>query len=373
MRKVVIILSFLSFLWATETRTNTITQNYLNFGNANYLLDDEYIIQIYPSILFSFPNHVSISAHRNNYAYGSGFLRNNTLGFGAFISRNISFTYKYDNFSDNITFNPIDLVLGLKVSKISFGINFRYSNFSLDTFQFQSASRTINNFLSILPSVSFDFLEKFKINLSFEILNNDYSNQKTNNFYSAKNNLNGFFGRFIYNQTFIVPIVYQTSSYFLNAPVGGRDPDFENNQSLIRIGFGLNKKIMDYGFGIISFTYTQMSDKNSDNNINEINESSFQGFGILSGGEFKFLSESIKLRGSISYDIGRVFQSKIKPPETNINSSRIGFFGDIAFGIGWSSSVFNIDIDFTRDLFYKGPQFISGNNLGFNMSIIAKF
>jgi len=373
MRKLLLVLGLYSFLNATETRANSIIQEYNDFGNANYLLDDEFIIKFYPSVLFVFPNHISLEANRNgNYAYGTVFFRNERIGVGAFVSRRFHYSYNYQNYSDEFTFTPLDIVFGLKFNKILLGLNFNYSSIGNDSFLVGFGDSLRNNLLGFTPSFSYLISENSGLNFSYLVLNNSYSRIRNNLLYSAKYSTNAILMRF-YRGSIILPIIYGSTSFSINAPDGGIDPDSESVSNLLKIGLGLNKKIQDLGFFIFAIQYENIKIKSQDNNTNSNLEDNVNILGFVSGVEAKFLASWLIVRGGISYNISLTRQSQYKYPDTKVYYNRIGAFGDISFGLGISTEIFKVDFDFTEDLFYNGPQFISGNGLGFNMSILANF
>jgi hypothetical protein len=357
----------LGVAFATETRVNVLTQNSNRFGYANFLLDDEYIIQFYPSALFKFPAHFTIEAPNipmrgdtiyGTYAYASAFGKFQNYGFGAYLGR------QRINVFPNLTIVPLDLVGGLNFNNVSLGLNFRFGTASFD--DKQTPARVLSaSIIGLTPSLSYYISEKtaFDISIPLQFGNgSDKTGTTVNTNYSS--NSFGFLGRF-YNPIFIGYALFLTGSEEYDDPI--TNPiDFSTNTTQFSAGGGLNLPISDIGFGILGLTVNSLSQTTRQGNT----ETTFSGFslGILIGGEVKALRDYFKLRGSFTYDL-------LRTADFVTRGTGLGSVGNLTLGFGYEIGFIRLDAAVSTDLIYNGPFFLTGVPSGFisSISIIGNF
>jgi hypothetical protein len=365
----------LGVAFATETRVNVLTQNSNRFGYANFLLDDEYIIQFYPSALFKFPAHFTIEAPNipmmgntiyGTYAYASAFGKFQNYGFGAYLGR------ERVRIFDSLTVIPLDLVGGLNFNNVSLGLNLRFGTASFDNKQ-TPATVLSASIIGLIPSLSYYISEKtaFDISIPLQFGNGSSKTGTTVNTNYSSNSF-GFLGRF-YNPIFIGYALFLTGSEEYDDPI--TNPiDFSTNTTQFSAGGGLNLPISDIGFGILGLTVNSLSQTTRELVGNTINETKFSGFslGILIGGEVKALRDYFKLRGSFTYDLLQVSNS---PRITEGRRSGLGSVGNLTLGFGYEVGFIRFDAAVSTDLIYNGPFFLTGVPSGFipSISILGKF
>ncbi|MCS7245797.1 MAG: hypothetical protein RMJ38_06700 [candidate division WOR-3 bacterium] len=352
--------------YATETRVNVITQNSVRFGYANFLLDDEFLIQFYPSTALRFPAHFTIETPviRNNvygnYAYASAFGKYGEFGFGAYAGR--------DRISDEITgfeIVPVDLLGSFNLQNIALGLNIRLGTFSLD--DKENPATTVNaSAIGFNPSLSFYISERSGLNIGipFQFVSGKNKTGNNVNVEYSSNNF-GFLGRF-YSMPFIVYALFATGSENRDNPATNQNPDLKSSRTVFGAGGGLNLPISEIGFGIVGLSAVSTSQTNRENNV-ETKTSNFS-IGLLLGGEIKAIRDNIKLRSSFTYDFlfNRDAQGK---------STEIGRLGNLTLGIGYEIGFIRLDAALSSDLLYNGPFFLTGNTSNFiqSFSILGKF
>jgi len=361
--------------FATETRVNVLTQNSNRFGYANFLLDDEYIIQFYPSALFNFPSHFTIEVPnipRNtvygDYNYASAFGKYQNYGFGAYLGRDrVGIDLNLDGNVD-FTVVPLDLVGGINFNTTSLALNLRFGNVSIDSIDEQNPS-TVNNasVIGLNPSLTYNLTENsaFNIGIPLQFVNGSRKTGNTKNF-DYQDNRFGFVGRF-YNPIFIAYALYLNRSQSSDDPATNANPDRKITTNVFSGGGGVNLPISDIGFGIIGFTVN--SESQTINIANQETKTSDFFLGFLIGGEVKALRDNFKLRSSFTYDFLR------NNVDTNIKESEIGRVGDLTLGFGYEIGFIRIDASVSTELIYNGPNFLTGNQSGFipSISILGKF
>jgi len=361
----------LGVAFATETRVNVLTQNSNRFGYANFLLDDEYIIQFYPSALFKFPAHFTIEAPNipmmgntiyGTYAYASAFGKYQNYGFGAYLGR------QRINVFPNLTIVPLDLVGGLNFNNVSLGLNFRFGTASFDDKE-TPATVLSASIIGLTPSLSYYISEKtaFDISIPLQFGNGSDKTGTTINT-NYRSNLFGFLGRF-YNPIFIGYALFLTRSEEYDDP--STNPiDFSTNTTQFSAGGGLNLPISDIGFGILGLTVNSLSQTTKQLVSNTINETTSSGFslGILIGGEVKALRDYFKLRGSFTYDL-------LRTADFVTRETGLGSVGNLTLGFGYEIGFIRLDAAISTDLIYNGPFFLTGVPSGFipSISILGKF
>jgi hypothetical protein len=364
----------LGVAFATETRVNVLTQNSNRFGYANFLLDDEYIIQFYPSALFKFPAHFTIEAPNipmmgntiyGTYAYASAFGKYQNYGFGAYLGRDrVGIDFNRNGTAD-LTVTPLDLVGGLNFNNVSLGLNFRFGTASFDNKGTPATIRTAS-IIGLTPSLSYYISEKtaFDISIPLQFGNGSSKTGTTVNTNYSSNSF-GFLGRF-YNPIFIGYALFLTGSEEYDNPI--TNPiDFSTNTTQFSAGGGLNLPISDIGFGILGLTANSLSQTTRQGNT-ETTSSGFS-LGILIGGEVKALRDYFKLRGSFTYDLLRTAD------DVGTIETELGSLGNLTLGFGYEIGFIRLDAAVSTDLIYNGPFFLTGVPSGFipSISILGKF
>jgi len=364
----------LGIAFATETRVNVLTQNSNRFGYANFLLDDEYIIQFYPSALFKFPAHFTIEAPNipmmgntiyGTYAYASAFGKYQNYGFGAYLGRDrVGIDFNRNGTAD-LTVTPLDLVGGLNFNNVSLGLNFRFGTASFDNKGTPATIRTAS-IIGLTPSLSYYISEKtaFDISIPLQFGNGSSKTGTTVNTNYSSNSF-GFLGRF-YNPIFIGYALFLTGSEEYDNPI--TNPiDFSTNTTQFSAGGGLNLPISDIGFGILGLTANSLSQTTRQGNT-ETTSSGFS-LGILIGGEVKALRNYFKLRGSFTYDLLRTAD------DVGTIETELGSLGNLTLGFGYEIGFIRLDAAVSTDLIYNGPFFLTGVPSGFipSISILGKF
>lgn len=358
--------------FATETRVNVLTQNSNRFGYANFLLDDEYIIQFYPSALFKFPSHFTIeipNIPRNtvygNYNYASAFGKYQNYGFGAYLGRDrVGIDLNLDG---NVDFAvvPVDVVGAINLTSASRALNLRFGNASIDDKQNPS---TVNNasVIGLNPSFTYNLSENSSINIGIplQFVNGSSKTGSTKNF-DYKDNKFGFLGRF-YNSIFIAYALYLNESQSSDNPSTNANPDIKITTNTFSAGGGVNLPISDIGFGIIGFT-ANVESQNRTVGSQETKTSDFF-LGFLIGGEVKALRDNFKLRSSFTYDF-------LRNVDANVRTTGIGSVGDLTLGFGYEVGFIRFDASVSTELIYNGPYFLTGVVSGFipSISILGKF
>jgi hypothetical protein len=366
----------LGIAFATETRVNVLTQNSNRFGYANFLLDDEYIIQFYPSALFKFPAHFTIEAPNipmmgntiyGTYAYASAFGKYQNYGFGAYLGR------QRVNVFPNLTIVPLDLVGGLNFNNVSLGLNFRFGTASSDSGQTPNNVIRSASIIGLTPSLSYYISEKtaFDISIPLQFGNGSSKTGTTVNTNYSSNSF-GFLGRF-YNPIFIGYALFLTGSEKYDNP-NPNATDFSTNTTQFSAGGGVNLPISDIGFGILGLTVNSISQTErriSGNTAVDTTTSNFS-LGILIGGEVKALRDYFKLRGSFTHHLLQVSNS---PRPTEGNRSDLGSVGNLTLGFGYEIGFIRLDAAVSTDLIYNGLFFLTGVPSGFipSISILGKF
>ena len=375
MNKITIFIALtLGIAFATETRVNVLTQNSNRFGYANFLLDDEYIIQFYPSALFKFPAHFTIEAPNipmmgntiyGTYAYASAFGKYQNYGFGAYLGRDrVGIDFNRNGTAD-LTVTPLDLVGGLNFNNVSLGLNFRFGTASFDNKGTPATIRTAS-IIGLTPSLSYYISEKtaFDISIPLQFGNGSSKTGTTVNTNYSSNSF-GFLGRF-YNPIFIGYALFLTGSEEYDNPI--TNPiDFSTNTTQFSAGGGLNLPISDIGFGILGLTANSISQTTRQGNT-ETTSSGFS-LGILIGGEVKALRDYFKLRGSFTYDLLRTAD------DVGTIETELGSLGNLTLGFGYEIGFIRLDAAVSTDLIYNGPFFLTGVPSGFipSISILGKF
>ncbi|MEO0144963.1 MAG: hypothetical protein ABIL89_04995 [candidate division WOR-3 bacterium] len=358
--------------YATETRIQVLTQNALRDGYANFLLDDEFIIQFYPSALFKFPAHATLempNIPRNtlfgDYAYASAFGKYSNFGYGAYLGRSrVNLDYNFDGNSE-LQITPLDLVGGINLENMALGLNLILGVYSDDDEQ-NPATTNNANVIGFNPSLSFYPDEKSGINIGIPV-----------RFVSAKNKTGstvnveysgssfGFRGRY-YNGPIIVFASFTTGSISSDNPATPDNPDIKSSITSFGAGAGLNLPISDIGFGIIGLT------ANSQSTTFRVGTSEQKGsdffIGFLVGGEAKVLRDNFKVRSSFTYDF-------LRSADQNGKFNTIGNAGNLTLGFGYEVGFIRFDAAVSTELLYNGPFFLTGNQSGFipAISLIAKF
>lgn len=363
----------LGVAFATETRVNVLTQNSNRLGYANFLLDDEYIIQFYPSALFKFPAHFTIEAPNipmrgdtiyGTYAYASAFGKYQNYGFGAYLGRErVGIDFNRNGTAD-LTVTPLDLVGGLNFNNVSLGLNLRFGTTSFDDKGTPATIRTAS-IIGLTPSLSYYISEKtaFDISIPLQFGNgSDKTGTTVNTNYSS--NSFGFLGRF-YNPIFIGYALFLTGSEKYDDP-NTNGTDFSTNTTQFSAGGGLNLPISDIGFGILGLTVNSLSQTTRQGNT-ETKSSGFS-LGILIGGEVKALRDYFKLRGSFTYDL-------LRTADVGTRGTGLGSVGNLTLGFGYEVGFIRLDAAVSTDLIYNGPFFLTGVPSGFipSISILGKF
>ncbi|MDT7879998.1 MAG: hypothetical protein RQ990_03990 [Candidatus Hydrothermia bacterium] len=363
----------LGVAFATETRVNVLTQNSNRLGYANFLLDDEYIIQFYPSALFKFPAHFTIEAPNipmrgdtiyGTYAYASAFGKYQNYGFGAYLGRErVGIDFNRNGTAD-LTVTPLDLVGGLNFNNVSLGLNLRFGTTSFDDKGTPATIRTAS-IIGLTPSLSYYISEKtaFDISIPLQFGNgSDKTGTTVNTNYSS--NSFGFLGRF-YNPIFIGYALFLTGSEEYDNP-NTNGTDFSTNTTQFSAGGGLNLPISDIGFGILGLTVNSLSQTTRQGNT-ETKSSGFS-LGILIGGEVKALRDYFKLRGSFTYDL-------LRTADVGTRGTGLGSVGNLTLGFGYEVGFIRLDAAVSTDLIYNGPFFLTGVPSGFipSISILGKF
>jgi hypothetical protein len=362
----------LGVAFATETRVNVLTQNSNRLGYANFLLDDEYIIQFYPSALFKFPAHFTIEAPNipintvyGNYAYASAFGKHQNYGFGAYLGRDRVGIDLDLNGNVDFTVVPIDLVGAINLTSASLGLNLRFGNASIDDKQNPA---TVDNasVIGLNPSLTYNIAENsaFNISIPLQFVNGSSKTGSTKNF-DYKDNRFGFLGRF-YNSSFIAYALYLNRSQSSDNPATNANPDIKITTNIFSAGGGVNLPISDIGFGIIGFTANLENQTTAIGNQETKASDFFLGF--LIGGEVKALRDNFKLRSSFTYDF-------LRSADANIKATGIGSVGDLTLGFGYEIGFIRLDAAVSTDLIYNGPFFLTGVPSGFipSISILGKF
>ncbi|MEO0144961.1 MAG: hypothetical protein ABIL45_08540 [candidate division WOR-3 bacterium] len=358
--------------YATETRIQVLTQNALRDGYANFLLDDEYIIQFYPSALFKFPAHFTIEVPnipRNtvygNYDYASAFGKYQNYGFGAYLGRDRVGIDLDLNGNVDFTVVPIDLVGAINLTSASFGLNLRFGNASIDNKQ-DPATVNSATVIGLNPSLTFNIAENsaFNLGIPLQFVNGSSKTGNTKNF-DYKDNRFGFFGRF-YNSKFIAYALYLNRSQSSDNPATNANPDIKITTNTFSAGGGLNLPISDIGFGIIGLTANVESQNRTVGNQETKTSDFFLGF--LIGGEVKALRDNFKLRSSFTYDF-------LRNVDANVKATGIGSVGDLTLGFGYEIGFIRFDASVSTELIYNGPYFLTGVPSGFipSISILGKF
>ncbi len=359
--------------YATETRVNVLTQNSIRFGYANYLMDDEYIIQFYPSALFRFPAHFSIEVPAigsntiiyGNYAYASAFAKYDNYGFGAYLGRDrLNVDIDGDNSSD-FQITPLDLLGGINLNNLSLGLNLRFGTYSFD--DKQNPATTINaSLIGFNPSISFNFGENgaFNIGIPLQFASATHKTGDTTNVEYSDNRF-GFLGR-IYNGPIIGYALYISETQSWNNPPAAPNPDLKISTNVFGGGLGLNLPISDIGFGIAGLNINSISSTTTVGNTSTTT-SSFS-IGLLIGGEIKLWRDNLKFRSSFTYDL-------LSLAETDEKESGIGNVGNLTLGFGYEVGFIRFDGAVSTDLLYNGPYFLTGNSSSFipSISILGKF
>ncbi len=361
---------FAGIAYATETRVNVITQNSARLGYANFLLDDEYIIQFYPSTIFKFPAHFSIETPTvdsiyGNYAYASAFAKYSNYGFGAYLGRDRAGVDINGDTIPDFQITPLDLLGGINLTNLSLGLNLRFGTYSYD--DKQSPATTMDaSLIGLNPSLSFTFGENgaFNIGLPLQFLSATHKTGNTVNVEHSDNRF-GFLGRF-YNGPIIAYAFYVNGTQSWNAPATPPNPDQKISTNAFGGGAGLNLPISDIGFGVAGVSVSSISTTTTVGNTST-KTSSFS-MGLLIGGEIKFWRDNLKLRSSFTYDL-------ISSAEGDTKQSGIGKVGNLTLGFGYEIGFIRFDAALSTDLLYKGPFFLTGNNSGFipSISILGKF
>jgi hypothetical protein len=335
-------------------------------------LDDEYIIQFYPSALFKFPAHFTIEAPNipmmgntiyGTYAYASAFGKYQNYGFGAYLGR------QRINVFRNLTIVPLDLVGGLNFNNVSLGLNFRFGTASSDSGQTPNNVIRSASIIGLTPSLSYYISEKTAFDISIPLqFGNGSSKTGTTVNTNYSSNLFGFLGRF-YNPIFIGYASFLTGSEEYDNPI--TNPiDFSSNTTQFSAGGGVNLPISDIGFGILGLTVNSLSQTTKQLVDNTINETKFSGFslGILIGGEVKALRDYFKLRGSFTYDL-------LRTADVGTRGTGLGSVGNLTLGFGYEIGFIRLDAAVSTDLIYNGLFFLTGVPSGFiqSISIIGNF
>jgi hypothetical protein len=363
----------LGIAFATETRVNVLTQNSNRLGYANFLLDDEYIIQFYPSALFKFPAHFTIEAPNipmmgdtiyGTYAYASAFGKYQNYGFGAYLGRDrVGIDFNRNGTAD-LTVTPLDLVGGLNFNNVSLGLNFRFGTASFDNKGTPATIRTAS-IIGLTPSLSYYISEKTAFDISIPLqFGNGSSKTGTTVNTNYSSNLFGFLGRF-YNPIFIGYALFLTGSEKYDNP--NTNPiDFSTNTTQFSAGGGVNLPISDIGFGILGLTANSISQTTRQGNT-ETTSSNFS-LGILIGGEVKALRDYFKLRGSFTYDL-------LRTADFVTRGTGLGSVGNLTLGFGYEIGFIRLDAAVSTDLIYNGPFFLTGVPSGFipSISILGNF
>jgi hypothetical protein len=362
----------LGVAFATETRVNVLTQNSNRPGYANFLLDDEFIIQFYPSALFKFPAHftievpdIPINTVYGNYAYASAFGKYQNYGFGAYLGRERLDIDLDLNGNVDFTVVPIDLVGAINLTGASLGLNLRFGNASIDNKQNPA---TVDNasVIGLIPSLTYNIAENSAFNISIPLqFVNGSSKTGSNKNFDYKDNGFGFAGRF-YNSSFIAYALYLNRSLSSDNPSTNANPDIKINANGFFAGGGVNLPISDIGFGIIGFTTNLVNQTTTIGN--QETKASYFFLGFLIGGEVKVLRDNFKLRSSFTYDF-------LMSADANIKATGIGSVGDLTLGFGYEIGFIRLDAAVSTDLIYNGPFFLTGVPSGFipSISIFGKF
>lgn len=375
MRKLTLTTIFLiSVAYATETRVQVLTQNAIRDGYANFLLDDEFIIQFYPSALFKFSPHATLEMPNiqantlfGDYAYASTFGKYNNYGYGSYLGRvRVPVDYDLDG-RPELQIIPLDLVGAINLNNVVFGLNLIFGTFSSNNGQ-NPATTDNASVIGFNPSFSFYPSENSGIDFGIPISFASSANKTGNNVnWEYKLNSFGFRGRF-YNGPIIVFATFSTLSLSSDNPSTNQNPDIKMSITSFGAGAGLNLPISDLGFGIIGLTANSQNTTVRFGNQEQGGPDFFMGF--LVGGEVKALRDNIKLRTSFTYDLIRSTRDN-----SGGNVVNIGRIGDLTLGFGYELGFLRFDASLSTDLLYNGPFFLTGNQSGFvpSLSILAKF
>lgn len=351
-----VILFVSSALFSQDTRINNLTQNSI-YTSGGFLLEDEFLIQYYPSSVFNYGTHAVIqqpNVQNNEYGvfgYASamyvkddfaigGYFNRQSVGVGGIDLRPIEVLFAY---------NMGDLQIGalLSVDQLSVKdtVTVDPDEFGLFVFGFQ-------------PSVSYSLSETSGIDVSAPLIFGSGTSKTgavTNSEISATGV--GIGGRF-YSENIIIPFNFGNVGLLTEIPTVPQKNDL--TEGYAHVGIGRTHKLSDQNFLIYGANFNRRTTTDATTIVNTTNtlESSVVNLSVLLGGEFSFWKDRLKARGSYSYTIFN--------QERDLQVvSALGIPGALSLGVGFDSKHFRFDAALSTDLVSNGFFFVTGNNSNF--------
>ncbi len=349
-----IIAGVVSNTFAQDTRIDAITQNSRNFSGA-LLLEDEFLIQLFPSTVFRYGTHASVQSLNignnifGNFGYASAMYVKNNFAIGTYINRPL-------NLGGPIgVIRPVEALLAYRIGDLSIGATI--SIFSTSTKDTNAVNPNNFNFITIgiQPSVSYQLSETSGIDISIPLILGNGSDRTGTVTNSELESVAAMLSGRFYSQKFILPFAVGNAN--ISTEIPSIPQTIENGNNIIFLGAGRthelkNNHLLVYGLNLNATT--QSSSVTTANNTVEATESEMN-IGLLLGGEFNLMKNKLKARGSLSYNI---FNSQ----RSNQVVNQIGLPGAAALGLGYDTRHFRVDAAVSTELLNNGFFFITGNN-----------
>lgn len=339
---------------AQDTRIDALTQNSL-YTSGGFLLEDEYLIQYYPSSVFRYGTHATIQQPNKgnvifgNFGYASAMYIHNDFAIGTYVNRTAVSIPNLD------VLRPIELLAAYNFGNFQAGVLFSVENVSSkDTVTVDPNSFELFLF-GMQPSVSYEFSDSSGIDVSVPIILGSAGNRTgaITNSESSANGI-GISGRF-YSPKFVVPFNFGSASLTTNIPTITTTNRL--SEGVFFLGAGRMHQLNEHNLLIYGLNINSRSTEDEETVVNTTNTDiiSNTNVSILMGGEFSFWKNRLKARGSFSYNLF----TQIKDQQIVTD---LGVPGAFSLGLGYDSKHFRVDAALSTQLMTNGFFFLTGNN-----------
>jgi hypothetical protein len=343
-------------VFGQDTRINNLTQNSI-YTSGGFLLQDEYLVQYYPSSIFKYGTHAMVqqpNVQNNEYGvfgYASAMYVKDSFAIGGYFNRQTVDV-------GGIELRPIELLMAYNLGKMQIGAILSVDQLSVkDTVTVNPNEFDLFVF-GFQPSLSFTLSESSGMDVSAPIILGSGTSKTgavTNSELSATGI--GVGGRF-YSDKLIIPFNIGNVGLLTEIPAVPQ----KNNltESYFHVGAGRTHQLSEHNFLIYGANFNRRGTKDETTIVNTSNtlESSISNISVLLGGEFSFWKDRLKARGSYGYNI-------FNQQRDQQVISALGVPGALSLGVGFDSKHFRFDASLSTDLVSNGFFFVTGNNSQF--------
>ena len=341
-------------IFAQDTRVDAITQNSL-YTSGGYLLEDEYLIQYYPSSVFRYGTHATLQQPNvgnvvfGNFGYASAMYVHGDFAIGTYVNRTGVNIPALD------ILRPVEVLGAYNFGSFQAGVLFSVENVSTkDTVTVDPNSFEMFVF-GMQPSISYEFSDSSGIDVAVPIILGNAGNRTgaTTNSESSASGI-GISGRF-YSPKFVVPFNIGSASLTTNIPTITTTNKL--TEGYFFLGAGRMHQLNQHNLLIYGVNINSRSSEDEETVVNTTNTDiiSNMNVSILMGGEFSFWKNRLKARGSFSYNLF----TQIKDEQIITD---LGAPGAFSLGLGYDSKHFRVDAALSTQLMTNGFFFLTGNN-----------